>query len=127
MPKYKYTVLDPSGNRVTGVVDGTSTTAVRNDLLGQQFDVLKLAERKSWTQIEITRQKIKPEDVMNFSRQLGAFLRAGIPVLEALEVLASDITNKQLKQVIVEVSDSLRAGSTFADAVGEHADVFPSY
>ena len=127
MPAYKYSALDPSGQKRSGVMEGTSAIAVRNALLAQRLDVQKVDERKSWTQIEITRKKVKPADVMNFSRQLGAFLRAGVPILEALDALSQDMDNKQLKQILVDIQDSLRSGSSFAAAIGEHSDVFPAY
>lgn len=127
MPSYRYVALDPSGAKRTGVIEGSSAVAARNVLLGQQLDVQKLSERKRWTQIEITTEKIKPADVMNFSRQLGAFLRAGIPILEALDALEEDCDNKILRKTLVDVSDALRAGSSFSDAIAEHRDVFPSY
>jgi type IV pilus assembly protein PilC len=127
MPTFRYTAIDPAGATHTGVIDGSSASAARNLLLGQQLDVRKLSERKRWTQIEITREKIKPADVMNFSRQLGAFLRAGIPILEALNTLEESCQNKVLRKALVQISDSLRAGSSFADAVAEHQQIFPSY
>lgn len=127
MPPYKYKVRDESGAKHNGVLEGTSAVAVRNELLSQHFDVIKVSERKSLGKIEITKKKLKPEDVMNFSRQLGAFLRAGIPVLDALDALADDAPNPATKQIIVEIADALRGGSSFADAVAAHRDVFPTY
>ncbi len=64
---------------------------------------------------------------MVFSRQMGAFLRAGIPILDALEMLSDDASNKQLQQVLIEVTDALRAGSTFADAMAAHRACSPRY
>jgi type IV pilus assembly protein PilC len=127
MPKYKYVATDPSGSSVTGVVDAASAIRARNDLLGQDLIVHDVKERKSFTQIEITTKKIKPADLMVFSRQMASFLRAGIPILDALEMLTEDATNKILQQVLIEVADALRAGSTFADAIAAHAALFPSY
>jgi type IV pilus assembly protein PilC len=116
-----------SGASVTGVVDAASAVRARNDLLGRDLQVVDVKERKSFTQIEITTKKIKPGDLLVFSRQMASFLRAGIPILDALEMLTEDASNKILQQVLVEVADSLRAGTTFADAVAEHAALFPSY
>jgi type IV pilus assembly protein PilC len=127
MSSFRYVALDPSGTKRSGVIDANSAVAARNVLLGQQLDVQKLAERKSWTKIEITTKKIKPADVMNFSRQLGAFLRAGIPILEALDILEEDCPNPILSRTLVDVSDALRAGSSFSDAIAVHAAVFPAY
>ncbi|MFM8304638.1 MAG: type II secretion system F family protein [Actinomycetota bacterium] len=127
MPTYRYTAVDPSGARLTGRIEGTSASAARNLLISQQLDVRRLAEHKPWTQIEITREKIKPADVMNFSRQLGAFLRAGIPILDALNTLEEGAENKVLRRTLAQMQDSLRAGSSFSDAVAEHEDIFPTY
>src|SRR5215475_3169529 len=101
MPTYKYSALDANGQRTRGVMEGTSAVAVRNALLAQRLQVQKVDARKSWTQIELTPKKVRSADVMNFSRQLGAFLRAGVPILEALDALAADMDNKQLKQILV--------------------------
>jgi len=127
MARYKYQAVDPSGNRLSGVLEGTSAVAVRNDLLSQQLRVLKVSERKRFTQIEITTEKIKPADLMNFSRQMAAFLRAGIPILDALDALIEDSDNKVLRRVLTDISDALRSGSTFADAIAQHTKVFPNY
>jgi type IV pilus assembly protein PilC len=127
MPKYKYLATDPSGANVTGVIDAASAMRARNDLLGRDLIVVDVKERKSFTQIEITPKKIKPADLMVFSRQMASFLRAGIPILDSLEMLTEDASDKVLKHMLVEVQDALRAGSTFADAVAAHSQTFPSY
>ena len=127
MPTYRYTALDNAGSTITGELEGRSTVAARNQLLARQLQILKLREHKRWTEIEITREKIKPEDLMNFSRQLAAYLDAGIPILDALEDFVEDTDNKVLRRVLIEIADALRSGSTFADAAAEHSAVFPSY
>lgn len=127
MPRFSYVAVDLAGNKHSGVLEATSVVAARNELLGQAYDVLAVKERKRWTQIQVIRKKIKPADVMNFSRKLGAYLHAGIPILDALATLEADTTNTDLKQVIAEIHDSLRAGSSFADAVSEFGDIFPPY
>ena len=127
MPKYAYVATNPSGTTVKGTVDAASAVRARNDLAGRNLSVVEVKERKSLTQIEITPKKVKPQDLMMFSRQMGAFLRAGIPILDALEMLTEDASNSQLQQVLVEVSDDLRAGRTFADAMARHSQAFPSY
>jgi type IV pilus assembly protein PilC len=127
MPKYRYTAIDASGDTESGVVEGRSIVAARSALLSRQLDVQSLAESRRWTKIEVTTKKIKPVDVMNFSRQMGAFLRAGIPILEALDALEDDCSNPVLRRTLVEVGDALRAGSSFSEAIAEHSGVFPPY
>jgi type IV pilus assembly protein PilC len=127
VPKFKYTAIDPGGARVSGTLDAPSAVRARNDLLGREYQVVTVKERKPLTEIEITPKKIKPDDLMNFSRQMAAFLRAGIPILDALEALSEDAANKILKKTLLDVIDALRSGSTFSDAVAQHGELFPSY
>lgn len=70
---------------------------------------------------------IKAEEVMNFSRQMSSFLRAGIPILDALTVFAEDNANTKMVEVLDEVRRALRSGSSFAAALSEHPKVFPAY
>ena len=64
---------------------------------------------------------------MNFTRQLAVFMRAGIPIMEALEVIVEETQNKMLKGVLNDMVDSLRAGDTFAAAAAAHPAAFPSF
>jgi len=57
---------------------------------------------------EITKKKVPRQDVMNFTRQLAVFMRAGIPIMEALEVIVEETQNKMLKAILSEMVDSLR-------------------
>src|SRR5215472_9268806 len=127
MPKFSYVAVDTSGAEVKGVLEAPSAVRAQNDLMSQNFVGVRVKERKSLAQFEITPKKLKPAELMVFSRQMGAFLRAGIPILDSLEMLATDASNKLLQQVLVEVIDALRAGSTFADAMAVHASLFPTY
>ena len=127
MPTFKYVAVDPSGAKVRGTLDAASAVRARSDLMVRDLHDVDVKERKRWTQIELTRKKIKPNDVMNFSRQLAAFLRAGIPILDALDSLQEDASNPVLQRVLNEIGDDLRAGSSFADSVAVHSDVFPRF
>jgi type IV pilus assembly protein PilC len=79
-----------------------------------------------WWQFEGHRRRIRPTDLMNFSRQCSSFIRAGIPVLDALGVIAQE-SDKRLTGVLDDMSQALRGGSGFAAAAARHRDVFPEY
>ncbi len=127
MPNYSYTAVDLAGKKTRGKMVASSAVRVRNDLLGRQLQVVDLKERKSLGKIEITRKKVKPADLMNFSRQLGAFIRSGIPILDALNALMEEVSSPVLKQVLVDIIDALGAGSTLSDAMAAHQALFPRY
>ncbi|MEY2399982.1 MAG: type pilus assembly protein PilC [Ilumatobacteraceae bacterium] len=72
-------------------------------------------------------KKVKLDVVMAFSRQLSSFLEAGIPVLDALEIVAQQTGSAAMRSVIVEIRDSIHRGTSFATAVDAHPAVFPAF
>lgn len=69
-------------------------------------------------------QKITPKDVVIFTRQFATMIDAGLPLVQGLEILSSQQTNKSLKQVLTNIKETVESGSTFADALGKHPKVF---
>ena len=84
--------------------------------------------KKPWYKSEffVTRP-VKLEEIMNFSRQVSSFLRAGIPILDSLAVVGEENASKRMQELLVDVQLRLRAGSSFGDAIAQHPKVFPGY
>jgi type IV pilus assembly protein PilC len=74
---------------------------------------------------EITQKKVPRRELMHFSRQMAVFVRAGIPLLEAIEAVNEEMGNKVFKRVLIDVQARLRNGETFASAVEAHPGAFP--
>src|SRR5438552_19065390 len=68
---------------------------------------------------------VKLEEVMNFSRQMSSFLRAGVPILDSLGVVAEENASKKMQEVVADIQRRLRAGSSFGEALAIHTNVFP--
>lgn len=127
MPNFKYTAVDSNGDKVKGTVDAISAVRARNELLSRSFDAIEMTEKTGFRGIELTKKKIKPQELMNFSRQLAAFLRAGIPILDALNTLTESVGNALLKKVLLDIADALRSGAPLSDAMAAHESSFPNY
>jgi type IV pilus assembly protein PilC len=76
---------------------------------------------------ELTAKKVKPAELMNFSRQAASFIRAGIPLLDALSTIGEDMEDKLLKAILDDVADRLRQGTSLAQGIAHHAKSFPGY
>jgi type IV pilus assembly protein PilC len=124
---YKYSALDVNGKKVSGTEMAASSGAAHVALLERGLQPLEVATKTSVLKFEITKKKVPRPDVMNFTRQLAVFMRAGIPIMEALEVIVEETQNKLLRNIIREVVDSLRAGDTFATAAAQHPEAFPNF
>jgi type IV pilus assembly protein PilC len=83
--------------------------------------------KKSILQFEITKKKVPRKDLMHFSRQLAVFIKAGIPILDALEAIQEEMGNKFFHSIIDDVLAQLRGGATFADAIAVHEEAFPAF
>jgi type IV pilus assembly protein PilC len=124
--KFRYEAETLDGQAVKGTVEAVSANAARNELAVQGLRVLKLSERKGM-QVEITKEKVPLVDIMHFSRQMGTFLRAGVPMTEAIENLRADAKNKRFRTVLGDVLEKVTAGRSVTEALSLHSDIFPSY
>src|SRR4051812_47336791 len=85
-------------------------------------------EAKPWYKREFyIGRPVKPEEVMNFSRQMSSFLRAGVPILDSLAVVAEENATPKMQEVLSDMGRRLRAGSSFGDSIAAHPRVFPGY
>lgn len=85
------------------------------------------AQKRSILQFEITRKKVPRKELMHFSRQLAVFIKAGIPILDALAAINEEMGNKFFRSILDDIIEQLQAGSTFSDAMQAHALAFPDY
>jgi len=127
MPKFAYTALDENGERVSGVETADTQTAVRRELTDQGLRPLRVTQKSSILQLEITKEKVPKEEVMHFSRQLSVFIKAGIPIMEALRVIGDETQDKTLKKIIIDMIEAIYDGETFAAAAASHPEAFPNY
>ena len=125
--KFSYKALDHTGKDVVGIEAAASMGAAHLALIERGLEPLEIAPKKSVLNFEITKKKVPRKEVMNFSRQLGVFLTAGIPIMEALEVIAEETSQKMLRNVLSDLIESLRNGDTFAAAAAAHPEAFPNY
>jgi type IV pilus assembly protein PilC len=84
-------------------------------------------QKKSIWQLELTAKKVPRKELMHFSRQLAVFIKAGIPILDALEAIQEEMGNKRFRSIVDDILERLRSGSTFSDAASAHSDAFPPY
>ena len=124
--KYRYEAETIGGETVKGDIQAASVNAARNELAVRGLRVTKIAEKKG-LQIELTKEKVPLVEIMHFSRQMATFLRAGVPMTEALDNLRMDAKNKRFKAVLADVLDRVTGGRSVTEALTLHADVFPSY
>jgi type IV pilus assembly protein PilC len=125
--RFKYAAVTATGDLVSGAVRGDSVEGVAARLVDRGLEVRRVSPHQSILNFEITKAKVKPAEVMHFSRQLAAFTRAGVPLTEAIEIMADEATDKVLKPVLLDVAEGLRRGESISAAIAPHSDAFPRF
>jgi len=123
MNTYRYTAKDKNSHTVIGILEGTSEAEVADILHKKELVVVSIepAEKK----ILKTRDKnIKLDDLVIFSRQLATMIDSGVPLVQSLGILAEQIENKNLRDVVISVRQDIEAGMSFYDALAKHPYVF---
>ncbi|MDX6202521.1 MAG: type pilus assembly protein PilC [Frankiales bacterium] len=70
-------------------------------------------------------KKVKTKELMQFSRQMAAFVRSGVPILDGLALLQEDVTNPTMVRTLAGIASALQNGESFSSALDAHPKVFP--
>jgi type IV pilus assembly protein PilC len=127
MAKFSYQATTETGTKARGVATATSLKTAMAGLVEQGFTVSQLKPKRSVLKFEITKEKLPQGELMHFSRQLSAFVRAGIPLIEAIEVIEEEADDKTLRMVLQGVRESLITGDTFSEALRPYETLFPKF
>ena len=127
MPTYKYVAVDHEGAKVKETAEAPSEDALRHQLLLRNLDVQQLKQKKGFNELELTPQRVPKTEIMHFSRQMAAFVRTGIPIVDGLEVIEEASGNKRFRSMLAGMREQIQNGTPFSEAVAEHKSVFPPY
>jgi type IV pilus assembly protein PilC len=125
--KFAYTAVRPDGRAVAGVHKADSREAAELALYELDLRGVRLAEKRSPLQVELTSPRIKREEVMHLSRQLGAFISAGLTIVDAVHTLGAEASNSAIRRMMAGVEEGLRRGDTLSDLFDQHPRVFPEF
>lgn len=127
MPKFAYVGVDHQGQSVKGTQKAASRGDAEVALYEQELRDLRVHEKTSILQYEISGPRIKREHLMHLSRQVAAFLRAGLPILDAVHSIGAESENSSVRRMMHDIEDGLRAGERFSDTLERYPKVFPEF
>jgi type IV pilus assembly protein PilC len=135
--KFAYKAVTLDGQARRGVIEASDRRAAMIALREQGMYVTDLSERERWRrwarpapdsvwamEIHLGR-RVKPGEFAILVRQLATLLRAGVAIVDALNVLSQQAENKVLARALADISARIQSGSQLSQAAAEHPDVFP--
>jgi len=125
---YRYEAATSQGRVVKGTIKATGEIEAERLLIGQGYTPINVEVVPSMFSLEEafpTLFKVKPRDVIVFSRQLATLLRSGISLLPALEVLSGQVTtSRAFKKILESTVNDLRSGGSFSQSISKHPMAF---
>ena len=109
--------MDKKGNRIKGKGLAVDEAAMRGDLKRQGIVPSKITKQISFFGAG---GKVKADDIAIFSRQLATMLAAGIPLVQAFEIVGNGNDNPAMQKLILDVKADVEGGSSLHEALGKH-------
>jgi type IV pilus assembly protein PilC len=118
----------PGGEIIEGVYVADSEDRLRREFEEKGLYVLAIqrAGRLALGSLSLpTRSKISTREFLVFNQELATLLKAGMPLVQSLEILRRRVTNPVFKSVLNDVHDRVRAGSSLSESFEAHGSMFP--
>lgn len=139
MAQFAYEAITAAGESKSGVVTADNSAGVLAVLTRQGLTPVSIREapagkapakaepesRPVEIQGDLTRTKVKSEDLMTFTRQLATMVDAGLPVDHALETLAEQARTEEFQAVLYSVLRKVRRGTRISEAITPYRRIFP--
>lgn len=130
MTSYLYRARDRYGVLSTGQMEADSDKAVAVNLEKSGLTPISITPAETGglstnlDQVFSFLQRVRPEEMIVFTRQLTSILEAGIPLTSGLEAVSEQIRNRYFRQVVTQIKKEIEGGATFSDALEMHKKVF---
>jgi type IV pilus assembly protein PilC len=123
MLNFSWEGIDGTGARIKSEVSARSETLAKAELRRQGYKVIKI-KKKSKPLFSPHKQKITSKDIAIFSRQLATMLSAGVPLVQAFDIVGRGHDNPSMQELLMTIKTSVEGGTTLADSLGMHPEYF---
>ena len=110
---------DRSGKVVKGEMSALSSALVKTQLRSQGINPTKVQQERA-ALFGGKGKSIKPMDVAIFTRQLATMIKAGVPLVQAFDIVSEGLQNASMKDLVQKIKVEVEAGSSFAYAIRQH-------
>jgi len=124
MPVYTYRGTNRSGGTVSGEISAPSKSEVQNLLRRQQITPTKMSEKGKEFNLPTFGGGVNAKELAIFTRQFSVMIDAGLPLVQCLEILASQQENKTFQKVLVGTRSAVEGGATLSAAMRQFPKVF---
>jgi type IV pilus assembly protein PilC len=123
MDLFAWEGIDRNGGRLKGELAGRSEALVKAELRRQGIKVIK-AKKKAKPLFGARKKPIKPKDIAVFSRQLATMLSAGVPLVQAFDIVGRGHENPSMQEMLFAIKADVEGGSTLRESLAKFPEHF---
>ncbi len=126
MPEYIWKGVNRRGKKKKGEMEAESENIVRLTLRRQGIEPTKIKPKPKdlFQNVKFLQPKVTEKDIVVMTRQFATMIDAGLPLVQCLEILYGQQDNRTFKRILKNIKEDVEEGSTFADALKQHPEVF---
>lgn len=121
---YRWKGINKEGHRAEGSIHAPDARNAQLELKKQGIEIVSLTEKHEFHLSSSRKKKVKVKDVLLFTRFLSTMLSAGLPILQALDVISRDEDNETMHAIVVSIRTNIAGGKTLAESFREHPECF---
>lgn len=125
MKKFKYRAMKNDGTKTSGEYEANSREDVMEMITSNGYYPLKVEEVIESATINI-RKKIKVKEISIFCRQMYTMLDAGVPLINSLNLMSTQVTNKHLVEIVKVLEEDVRKGEMLSNSMRKFPEAFPT-
>ena len=125
------TTFQWSGKTTKGTVESGQMSAASKDEVTAKLrsknitpTIITETEKKPLFSLSFGEKKVTQKDIVVFTRQFATMIDAGLPLVQALDILSNQVENKSFGKTLTIIKADVESGATYADALGKHPDAF---
>src|SRR5437762_813498 len=126
--EFRCRLASPNGEIVEGVYLAETEAHLRHELEEKGLYVLSLQPKNAIAGIALNlpqRRGVKTQEFLVFNQELATLLRAGMPLVQSLDLLKSRVTSPTFRRVLDDVHERVRSGTALSEAFGAQGNLFP--
>lgn len=123
---FQWSGIDSNGKRVSGMLDANDSVEAQQELKRRGIEITALTAKKksSLFSLKPKPKKIKHKDILLLTRYISTMLAAGLPIVQALDIISHDQENPSVGALVVSLKNSISGGKTLADSFSEYPQHF---
>lgn len=127
---FEYTAIDLHHRKIKGILEAVNEQEVKMLLKEKKLFIVDIQERSSALPFQFGQKpkgKLNFNQLVDFTRQMGIMINAGLSIVDSLNIIANQSTNFNEKLVVTKLEDHIKSGTTLSEGMKDFGNSFPGY